>query len=229
MASSYKNIEYIKKHFDTYSDFILKKLEEDNISLSNRSNSFVSNIGYIISNYIDFVNNRSTDGLENLTFEDIKNLYQSWVEESRKTFTTKNYTETNDIIIDYRINNIGFYWVDLNTYYSSEMLFRMNNCARINSYQNILELREYTTDDYNYSRVAVAINKDGNLNQIRGDNNLKADMIYRDYIYDLFLNYGKITGFKFLFTKESDFTHMDLTKKQLENLRNVRPELFNLL
>ena len=109
------------------------------------------------------------------------------------------------------------------------MLFRVNNCARINSYQNILELREHTIDDYNFSRVLIAITKDGYINQIRGEDNRRADLRYREYIFDLFLNYKIISGFKFLFGKESDFTHMDLTKEQLSNLKSVRPELFRLI
>jgi hypothetical protein len=231
MPSKNKNIRFIEKHFDTYSNFILKKLERENITLANKETSFVSNICYSISNYIDFVNNKSTVGLEDISIDNIKKLYMEWIDSEKKTFTTKNYIEKNEIIIDYRVNNVGFYWVDLNSYYSSEMLFRLNNCARANSYQNILELREHTIDDYNFSLVAVVIHKDGHINQIRGKNNQKVDLKlkYRDYIYDLFLNYKVITGFKFHSSKELDFSYMDLKIEQLNILRSVRPEIFKLI
>ena len=228
MASLIKNIEYIKKHFDDHYDFIIKKIEESNISLSHKSTKYVSEIVYPIVNYIDFVNNNSINGLENLSISDITKLYYEWCNTVKDRFPQSNYIETNLVILDYRKNNIGCYWVDLQNYYSWEMLFRLNNCARVNSYQTLLELRETTIDGFNYSRVVVVISKDGFINQIRGNYNTKASNIYRNFIYDLFLNYKNIKGFKFLFTKETDFTHMDLTKEQLNNLKNNRPELFTL-
>lgn len=229
MASIVKNIDYIKTHFDTHSDFVIKKIKESNISLSGKSSEYVSKIVYPIVNYIDFVNAGVTDGLELLSIMDITNLYEKWFNETLIKFNTKNYIETNKILIDYRINNIGFYWVDLEAYYSSDMMFRMNNCGRVNSYQTFLELREHDNSKYNHSRVFVVLNKDGYVNQIRGINNIKPNVIYKDYIYDLFLNYTELKGFKFLFTKETDFTHMDLDKDQLLNLRNLKPDLFCLI
>jgi hypothetical protein len=148
---------------------------------------------------------------------------------NKEKFTTFNYIETNEVIIDYRKNELGYYWVDLNCYYSAEMLFRLNNCGRVNSYQNFLELREYDDTNFNNSKVAIVISSDGFINQIRGDYNMKPDMIYRNFIYDLFLNYKKLKGFNFLFGKEIDFTHLDLTKEQLCNLKRIRPELFSLI
>ena len=228
MASIIRNIEYIKTHFDKHSDFVIKKIESDNISLSHKSTKYVSDIVYPIVNYIDFVNNGKYDGLELLSINNIIELYKDWVINNKLVYTSKNYIENNNILFDYRKSNIGLYWVDLNCYYSSEMVFRMNNCGRVNSYQNFLELREYDLDNFNYSRVVVVISKDGFINQIKGVYNFKPDIIYRDFIYDLFLNYKNIKGFKFLFSKETDFTHMDLTKEQLSYLKKNRPEFFNL-
>jgi hypothetical protein len=137
--------------------------------------------------------------------------------------------EKNNIILDYRKNGVGYYWVDLNCYYSYEMLFRLHNCGRVNSYQNLLELREYNINGYNYSRVVVVICNDGFINQIKGDYNLKPDIIYKDYIYDLFLNYKELKGFKILIPNDSNFTHADLSDTELSNLKRTRPEFFFLI
>lgn len=226
MASSSKNKQYIQKHFNDYSNFILEKIENEGISLTGKSTKYISNICYSICNYIDFVNDGSIDKVKNTSIDDIIKKYEIWVIEQSKIFNTKNYTEKNEIILDYRLNNVGFYWVNLNSHHSSEMVFRLNNCARINTYQTILELREYDENDNNHSRVAVAIKHNGLINQIRGNYNTSPNIIYREYIYDLFLNYKFISGFEFFSDKKDDFTHLDLTKEQLSNLKNARPELF---
>jgi hypothetical protein len=229
MASIIKNVEYIQKHFDLHFEFLLKKLNEDNISLKGKSTNSINKLIYPIVNLIDFKFNGDYSQIINKTIDDIHSMYGEWYIIAKNNFTTFNYIENNNIILDYRINGIGYYWVDLNCYYSCEMLFRLNNCARVNSYQNFLELREYTSDGYNHSRIVVVIDKLGFINQIRGDYNLKPDTLYKDFIYDLFLNYNKLKGFKFLFTKETDFTHMDLSDMELANLKTIRPEFFSLI
>jgi hypothetical protein len=229
MASVRKNIEYIKTYFDTHSDFVISKLEQDGISISGKSSKYIRGLIYPIVNYIDFVNNGNTTGLESLSTTQITNLYINWVNSIKDNFNTLNYIESNTILIDYRINDIGLYWVDLNSFYSSDMVFRMDNCGRMSSSQNLLELREYTSDGYNHSRVAVAINVNGEINQIRGVSNIKPDMIYSEYIFDLFMNYNKITGFNLynLDSNTQDFGLRDLTTIQRKLLKSKKPYLFD--
>jgi hypothetical protein len=229
MASDITNIKWIEAHFDKHAKFLISKIRESNISLSKKSTRNVSDLVYPIANLIDFEFNGDSKFLSNKTIDEIHLLYSEWYMLYKKTFTTFNYIETNEVIIDYRKNELGYYWVDLNCYYSAEMLFRLNNCGRVNSYQNFLELREYDDTNFNNSKVAIVINNDGFINQIRGDYNMKPDMIYKNFIYDLFLNYKKLKGFNFLSGKEIDFTHLDLTKDQLYNLKIIRPELFSLI
>ena len=228
MASIIKNIEYIKKHFDVHFEFVINKINEDGISLSGKSSEYVSKIVYPIVNYIDFVNNGDTDNLKNLSINEITNLYYKWIDVNKNKFITKNYIENHKIILDYRIDNTGFYWVDLNCYYSAEILFRLNNCGRVNSYQNFLELREYDLYGYNFSRVFVVIDSNGKINQIKGYKNTKPNKIYSKYIFDLFMNYDKISGFKFIFGKQNDFTLNDLNKNEINLLKSKKPELFSL-
>ena len=226
MASIIKNIEYIKKHFDVHSDFIIKKLNQDTISLSGKSSEYVSKIVYPIVNYIDFVNDGVIDGLELLSVNDITNLYEKWFSETLIKFNTKNYIETNKILIDYRNNNVGFYWVDLESYYSSDMIFRMENCGRVNSYQTFLELREYDNLMHNNSRVFIVLNNNGYINQIRGVKNMKPDKKYYSYIFDLCINYDKILGFDILFGPKNDLTLFDFSKEQLDIIKNIKPHFF---
>lgn len=229
MASDIRNIEFIEKHFDKHAEFVIGKIREANISLNRKSTKNINELVYPIVNLIDFKFEGNSKLLLDKSLDEITSMYNEWYDVYKAEFDIINYKEENEIILDYRKNGVGYYWVDLNCYYSSEMLIRLNNCGRVNSYQNFLELREYDSDNLNYSRVVVVINHSGYINQIRGDYNMKPSIIYRDFIYDLFLNYEKLKGFKFLFTKETDFTHMDLSKEQLSNLRNLRPELFKLI
>jgi hypothetical protein len=229
MASDITNIKWIEAHFDKHAKFVISKIRESNISLSKKSTSNVSDLVYPIVNLIDFWLDGSDTFLANKTIDEIHLIYSEQYKLNKEKFTTFSYIETNEVIIDYRKNELGYYWVDLDCYYSAEMLFRLNNCGRVNSYQNFLELREYDDTNFNNSKVAIVISNSGFINQIRGDYNTKPDMIYRNFIYDLLLNYKKLKGFNFLFGKEIDFTHLDLTKEQLYNLKRIRPELFSLI
>jgi hypothetical protein len=227
--SNTRSIKFIKEDFDEHSKFIINKINEESISLGRISNKELNQLIYPIVNLIDFKFNGDYSQIIDKTINDIHLMYSDWYKVVGHTFTTFNYIENNNIIFDYRINGIGYYWVDLNCYYSSEMLFRLHNCARVNSYQNFLELREYTNDGYNHSRVVIVIDKSGFINQIKGDYDIKPNMIYKDYIYDLFLNYKELCGFKFMFKNTTNFTLKDLSSDELNNLKKIRPELFTII
>jgi len=226
--SNKRSISFIEKHFDKHFEFIVNKINESKISLGRFSDKALNELIYPIVHLIDFEFNGDSTFLLNKTIDEIHTMYLDWYKIHEKKFTTFNYLETNKIILDYRKNGFGYYWVDLNCYYSYEMLFRLHNCARVNSYQNFLELREYTKDGYNHSRVVVVTWSDF-INQIKGDYNKKPDIIYKEYIYDLFLNYKELKGFKIFFKNDTNFTHMDLNDTELSNLKRTRPEFFFLI
>ena len=228
MASVIKNLEYIKDHFSDHANFILKKIDKEKIAISQKSTNFVSDIAYTISNYVDFLNNGSYDGVLEVGLEEMKLRYEEWCQEMSKNYPTKEYIEKNEIIIDYRVNGIGYYWVDLNTHANHEMAFRLNNCGRVNTYQNILELREFDEFGFNFSRVAIAIHKNGTINQVRGINNTKPEKKYNNLIFDFFMGYDKITGFNFLMGKDNDLTISDFSADKIKLLKEKRPELFKM-
>jgi hypothetical protein len=226
--SNRRSISFIEKHFDKHFEFIINKINESSIPLARLSDKALNELIYPIVHLIDFEFKGDSKFLSNKTIHEIHTMYSDWYKLHENKFTTLNYIEKNKIILDYRENGFGYYWVDLNCYYSYEMLFRLHNCARVNSYQNFLELREYNVDGYNYSRVVV-VTWSNFINQIKGDYNKKPDMIYKDYIYDLFLNYKELKGFKIFFKNDTNFTHMDLSNDELNNLRIKRPEFFYLM
>lgn len=226
MASVVKNIEYIEKHFTDHFDFIIKKIEKDRISISQKSTKFVSDIAYTISNYCDFINEGNYSEMLELDIQEMKKAYNKWFLDMSKNYPSKDYVEKNELIFDYRINNVGYYWIDLNSHYSHEMAFRLNNCGRVNTYQNLLELREFDEYGYNFSRVFIAINKNGVINQVRGNHNTKPEKKYHELIFNFFINYQKITGFNLLAGKNDDLTIFDFTPDKIVLLKEKKPELF---
>lgn len=228
MASVVKNIEYIKNHFEDHSDFILNKINKENISISHKSTNFVSDIAYTISNYVDFINNGSYLGLDKISLLEMKEKYSQQLKEWSKNYPENNYVEKNEILIDYRVNNIGYYWVDLKTHFSYETAFRLNNCGRVNTYQNLLELREFNELGFNYSWIVLVMNKDGLINQIRGNYNKKPEQKYNNFVFDFLMRYNKVNGFKIVGGKNDDLTISDLSADQIKILKEKRPELFKM-
>lgn len=228
MASVIRNLEYIRDHFDDHADFILKKIDKEKVSISRKSTKFVSDVAYLISNYIDFVNNGSYSGVLEIGLEEMKERYEKWCQEMSQNYPETEYVEKNEILIDYRVNNVGYYWVDLNTHTSYEMAFRLNNCGRVNTYQNFLELREFDEFGVNFSRVVVVIDKNGIINQVRGNYNTKPEKEYHDLIFNFFMGYKEINGFKFVMGKNNDLTISDFSADKIKLLKEKRPELFKM-
>ena len=227
--SNRRSLTSIEKKFGKHSEFIVNKINESSISLSRISNKDLYELIYPIVHLIDFEFNGDSTFLLNKTIDEIHLIYSDWYKLHEKRFPAFDYVEKNKIILDYRKNGVGYYWVDLNCYYSYEMLFRLHNCGRVNSQQNLLELREYNIDGYNYSRVVVVIDECGFITQITGDYDLKPDILYKNYIYNLFLNYKEIHGFKILVSNKGNFTYMDLNGIELANLKKIHPEWFQLI
>ena len=107
MASAIRNIEFIEKHYDKHAKFVLNKIVESNISLSRKSTNYVAKLVHPIVNYIDFVNNQSTNGMETLSIDDIVERYNMWCHKQKQKFPQINYDEKNTILLDYRKNNIA--------------------------------------------------------------------------------------------------------------------------
>jgi hypothetical protein len=225
MASKIRNIQSIYDNFGDRSNIIINKIESENIKIKNKTTSFVLGIGKSILNYIDFMNDGDSSVVKNKSLTEIQFEYLKWFNHTKTNFNFNNYVEQSDILFDYRIDGVGHYWVDLKSCYSSDMMFRMDNCGRIIDGNNLIVLREQTNDGNNFMHVAVVISGD-NIHQIKGPNNTKPLNKY-EFIFDFLMRFEPINGFKKVFKPEFDFSIKDLKKDDLEGLKLKKPHIFN--
>lgn len=142
-----------------------------------------------------------------------------------------NYVENNKILLDYRQNGIGFYWVDLETNNSTEECKRMGHCGRTSTKNTLYSLREtkQLNDKYtmNKSHLTAAVgDTDGIIYQMKGQKNSKPKEIYYPFIIDLLINDKHLQGFGSEYDSESDFKITDLSDDNIKLLYDKRPELF---
>jgi hypothetical protein len=152
-----------------------------------------------IKDYID-VEFRGTniESLKELSFDQIYQKSVEWHENIEKGEAQINYKENeNNVIIDFRKNGEGFYWVDLKTKNSRDECKRMGHCGR-SEYGNLYSFREYknlSKKGYtsNESHLTAAIDiEDGILYQLKGAKNSKPLPRFHPYILALlnYKNYG---------------------------------------
>jgi len=225
MASKIRNIESIYNVFGDKSNIIINKIEIENIKIKNKSTSFVLDIGNSILNYIDFMNNGDLSIIKNKSLNEIRFEYSEWFNHTKINFKFNNYLEQSDILFDYRTDGIGHYWVDLKKSYSSDMMFRMGNCGRVSHNNNLIVLREQTSNGDNFMHVAVVIGK-GIIHQIKGPNNTKPLNKY-EFIFDFLMRFEPINGFKKVFQPEFDFSIKDLKKDDLIRFKLKNPHIFS--
>lgn len=149
-----------------------------------------------------------------------------------------NYVEphTHDILLDFRENGEGFYWVDLNTNNSPEECNRMGHCGRTGYGNSIVSLREDKKIPggkfkLNKSHLTASIGN-GVLYQLKGPKNSKPKDEYHKYIIPLFSvqdNKGGgylIQSFGSEYAGERDFKITDLPNKSIIELYKERSDLF---
>ena len=162
-------------------DFLEKnKNSLKNITLPSQLNT--------IGNYIYLLGNGDYTNLQNTNWESLYSEYCDFINDYKKNYTTENYTESNKIIWDGKVDGLGFYWVDLEKEFCVESMVRMNDCGRVNYGNTTLELREQTKTLNNSHMVVVYEISTGNIKQIKGKQNSKPNEIYREYLYELIMN-----------------------------------------
>ena len=211
---------------------LIKKIkDEGNYKIIKRSDNSLRLLVLPIVDYVDNFCDGDYSILDMYTILEIHKLYENSVHKFKMKLSPKNYKEINKIILDYRINNIGFYWIDYMKSYSIEMAIRMDNCGRVKHGDTILELRENINEDNtisNYSRVYVVYNKQsGNIIQIKGQSNERPEKHYFDYIFKLFMESGiNFVEYKPGFKPQNDFRVSFFPKHQKEILKEKMPKLF---
>jgi hypothetical protein len=167
---------------------------------------------------------------KNLTIHQLLDESNKWHKELQIGGGDINYVEKNNVILDFRKDGIGFYWVDLNTNNSPEECERMGHCGRTNYGNTIYSLREVKKvgDKYtsNTSHLTAAISNDGIIKQMKGSHNSKPDAKYFPYIVPLIMS-DYVKGFGSEYDSKNDFKLSDLGEDQIKMIYSKKPELFN--
>ena len=159
-----------------WGEHLLKKLENEIPNIRNCSDATIRECIYKIINYIDNVKNSDYSMIDSYSIIEFETLWSDWITEYKNQYSNKNYIETNKIILKH---NNGFYWIKNNSFYSAEMIIRLNNCGRISPQHHFLELRE-TQNEYNYTHIVVVIDNNGVVHQIQGTKNEKEECCKKD-------------------------------------------------
>lgn len=204
---------------------LLKKLEEEIPFIRKRSDATIRECIYRIVNYIDNAKKSDYSIIDKYSINQLETFWSEWFDEYKTQYSNKNYIETNEIILD--CNN-GFYWILNKSFYSAEMIIRLNNCGRVPINNFFLELREYK-NGYNFTHIVVVIDDNGVIHQMQGPENEKPNYIYFEYIYALLVKYKFIKSMVSTYPTENEFRLSDFTPEQIQTLKQIRPELFKIL
>lgn len=170
---------------------------------------------------------------ENLTFDELYHESEKWHESLGIGESKIDYKETNDILLDFRKNDVGFYWADLGVTSCPDEAERMGHCGSSSGY--LYSLREYRTIENNHtlnkSLLTASVNVYGTLLQLKGAKNSKPKSEYYQYIIPLFYLKNEddsffIKDFGYEYNTENDFKMSDLTEDEIKKLYSDRPDLF---
>jgi len=196
----------------------------------------LANLEYIVE-WLRVGVDGNLDEYKNLSYEDLSNKAKEWSDTFDLDSGDINYTEDNDIILDFRDKDgLGFYWTNLRTYKSDEEADRMGHCGTTVFGNTLFSLRKFVKIGKNHtlnkSVLTAAVDPNGNLVQLKGAKNSKPLEEYNKYIVP-FLKIkneetGKslITGIKYDYDPRNDFNLMDLDKDTLLNVYNENKDLF---
>lgn len=216
-----KKIKSIQKVLGPYSNPHTYNFIESNKSyLKNHTLSSQLNT---IGNYVYLLCDGNYSCLKNIEARILYDEYSNYVNNFKLTFKNSEYIEHNKIILDNRINGIGFYWVDLEKEFCLESMIRMEDCGRVNYGNTTLELR----DHLNESHMIVVYEKNtGNIRQIKGKGNSKPENKYWNNLYELLI------GSDYYFNEyiptykpENDLLITDLPLSSQLNIYSKHPNL----
>ena len=246
-----KNADVISKICGPFSVFIANKIidivQKQIIKDKNRDFTRQETVEYLNGGYtiqtsktqlttiMDWVRtglNGNVKPYQNFTYDQLVQAAKKWHDELGVGNGEINYVEENEILLDYRDEGIGFYWVNLNTNTSDEECDRMGHCGRTSSDNTIYSLREVKRFNEKYtinkSHLTAAIgNRDGIVYQMKGPKNSKPQEKYYPYIIDLLLKDEHIIGFGSEYNSNDDFSLGDLPEDKIKEIYSQKPILFN--
>ena len=246
-----KNADVISKICGPFSVFIANKIidiiqerltKDNNKDYTKQETVQYLNGGYTIqtsktqlTTIMDWVRtglNGNVKPYQNFTYDKLVQTAKKWHDELGVGNGEINYVEENEILLDYRDEGIGFYWVNLNTNTSDEECDRMGHCGRTSSDNTIYSLREVKRFNEKYtinkSHLTAAIgNRDGIVYQMKGPKNSKPQEKYYPYIIDLLLKNEHIKGFGSEYNSSDDFSLGDLPEDKIKEIYSQKPILFD--
>lgn len=166
--------------------------------------------------------------IQTLPFVEIDKRAREWHDSLGADSGTIDYVENNEIILDFREEGIGYYWVNLGASQCSQEEKRMGHCA---SSRGILySLRSYapidkTNHTINRSHLTASIDGDSLL-QLKGVKNSKPKDVYHKYIIP-FILIDKIKRFGFEYDSKNDFKLEDLSEEEIKYVYEQKPILFS--
>lgn len=210
-------------------DLIFSKLKNDISNIDNLSNKEMLKIVYPLCNLIDSNETFNYYKLNEINLSNIKSLWNDFLKEFKINYFKTRYIEKNKIILDYRQNEFGHYWVDLEKIFCVESMIRMEDCGRVNYGHTTLELREQTTTSNVSHMIIVYETETGNIRQVKGKSSLKPDTSKWEYFYRFLIetNY-KINEYVPTYKPETDLTIPQLTLTQKTSIYNKHPTLNKL-
>ena len=251
LGLSEKNADVISKICGPFSVFIANKIidivQKQIIKDRNRDFTRQETVEYLNGGYtiqtsktqlttiMDWVRtglNGNVKPYQNLTYDKLVQAAKKWHDELGVGNGEINYVEENEILLDYRDEGIGFYWVNLNTNTSDEECDRMGHCGRTSSDNTIYSLREVKRFNEKYtinkSHLTAAIgNRDGIVYQMKGPKNSKPQEKFYPYIIDLLLKDEHIKGFGSEYNSNDDFSLGDLPEDKIKEIYSQKPILFD--
>lgn len=172
-----------------------------------------------IFDWLRNVGNAQNINLKTLSYQEAFEQAEEW-HDSLESKKSENYQEKHEIVIDYRVDGVGFYWAHLNASTSEEEKTRMGHCG--SKYGTTLfSLRKIHPNGDGESYVTLARTPEGIVSEVHGKRNSKPKQIYRQYIIDFLLNKKypvKGLTLQGVYKPEDNFQLEDLTPDELKML-----------
>lgn len=237
---AYKILEmYEEEYYDT-ADRAKEVINRDKISIQQRmglvngSNSFTRERDKMrgIMDWVRVALAGNVKSYQELSFKELYDESERWHESLGVGESKFDYNETKDIVLDFRKNGEGYYWVNLGTGNCPDEAERMGHCASTRGVLYSLRSFKKIENDHtlNKSHLTASINESGSLLQLKGQKNSKPTSEYHSVILPLFYLKSEdeylINGIGYEYDSSRDFKFSDLTNEEVSKLYSDRPELF---